>query len=160
MNIYNVLATAVLSTFCLAASADNKVVVVTKQGSQTYDINNVDRIDISGTALKVVATDGKGTTYAFDNVLKIMLTDSTDGLDNTNTETSSKSLTLTVFADGNTMHVNGWNNSVSASLDIYDLNGKKFVHINEWKGQDTDISHLAEGIYILKIGSNTAKFKK
>lgn len=160
MKIHRITALSVLAALCTAASADDKVVVVTKQGNQTYDMNAVDKIDISGTSLKIVETNGSGTTYAFDSILKIMLTDGTDGIGNTETEQSQNKLTVTVFTDGNTLRVNGWNDSVSAMLDIYDLNGKKLVHAMEWNGQDINISSLPKGIYILKIGTNTAKFRK
>ena len=56
--------------------------------------------------------------------------------------------------------MNGWGDRGAAPLEIYSIGGGREVRIGEWNGTAVDVSSLPHGIYVLKAGSETAKFRK
>lgn len=154
--LFVVAASAMLAT---SALADDQVVVVTKSDQQTYDIDKVQRIDFSNDKLNVVSTGAEGTTYAFDEVVKIVFSTSTNAID-TPTAMQQQRLTITVSADGSQLRVNGWDASQATSLELYATSGASVARQAQWSGQTVDISSLPHGIYVVKVGGKTAKFRK
>lgn len=154
------LALAPLFALCIGAHADDKVTVVTTQGEKTYAMDNVERIDLSDDkSVKVVCVDGNGTTYAFDEVLKIVISADESAISTPETAVASR-LTLTVSTDGNRLTVNGWDSNETVALDVYSMAGSSMLHEQTWNGQSVDISALAHGVYVVKAGTHTAKFRK
>ena len=119
----------------LSASADDNVTVVTASGETPYAMESISRIDFSETDITVVAQDKEGVTYAFDEIRKIVFTTTPAGIEPMTAAQKSK-LTLTV-ADGG-----------------------RSITVSEWNGTAVDVSSLPHGIYVLKAGSETAKFRK
>lgn len=152
-------ALAALLAFTLGTQADDKVVVVTANGQTEYNTSDVARIEIGDTQLKVVAADGTGTTYAFDEVLRIALSADGTGI-STPTAAAAARLTLTVSSDGTQMRVNGWDAQQTAPLTVYTTNGAAALHFDAWSGQAVDITALPSGVYVVKAGKHTAKFRK
>lgn len=153
------IALASLLALSLGSWADDRVKVVTKQGTQTYSMDKLTRIDINDDALKVVATNGGNTTYAFDDVQTIVIALETTAV-NSATADSATPMTLTVSADGTQMSFDGWDASQQAKLAIYDTTGCAVMQQATWHGETLDISQLAHGVYVVKAGTHTAKFKK
>ena len=143
----------------LSASADDNVTVVTASGETPYAMESISRIDFSETGITVVAQDKEGVTYAFDEIRKIVFTTTPAGIEPMTTAQKSK-LTLTVADGGRSITVNGWGDRGAASLEIYSIGGGREVRIGEWNGTAVDVSSLPHGIYVLKAGSETAKFRK
>lgn len=153
----------ILPLFCamlsLSAQADDKVVIVTTTGQQAYNTDDVDRITLTDDALRVLTVDGNGTTYAFDEVVKIVLSSSATGIDTPEAQQEGR-LTLTVSPDGTRLTVNGWTAGEQATVSIYSAGGALIQRHTAWTGQPVDISTLTEGVYIIHAGTHTAKFRK
>lgn len=153
------IALASLLTLSLASWADDEVKVVTAQGTKTYSMNKLTRIDIGATDLNIVATDGGGTTYAFDDVQKIVIALEATGVGSV-ANTDAAQMTLTVSADGSQVSFGGWDANEQSPLAIYDASGCTVLQQGAWHGESLNISSLAHGVYVLKAGTHTAKFKK
>ena len=76
------------------------------------------------------------------------------------TADSKPTLTLTVSTDGAEMSFNGWDSNIAAPLYVYDAGGKSVLHREAWRGETVSISALAKGVYVVKAGEHTAKFRK
>lgn len=152
-------ALAPLLALTLAAQADDKVTVVTTQGETSYDISSVARIDLGDTELKVVSADGTGTTYAFSEVTKIVISSDATGI-TAPSSADAERLTLTVSQDGTQMRINGWDAFQTAALTVYGTDGQSVLRLDSWSGETVDIASLPHGIYVVKAGTHTAKFRK
>lgn len=152
------MALAALLSLTLGSQADDKVAVVTKKGKTTYAIENVARIAI-GNDLSVVTSDGKTTTYAFDDVQRIVIGDDATAISSV-AQDGSATLTLAVASDGSSMTVGGWQEGQTATLELFDVAGRAVMRQAAWHGETVDISSLPSGVYVLHIGSHTAKFRK
>ncbi|MCI7426126.1 MAG: hypothetical protein MSB00_03600 [Prevotella sp.] len=73
---------------------------------------------------------------------------------------SKPTLTLTVSTDGTEMSFNGWDSNIAAPLYVYDAGGRSVLHCEAWRGETVSISALAKGVYVVKAGEHTAKFRK
>ena len=149
---------AALLSLTLGTQADDKVAVVTKKGKTTYAIDKVARIAV-GDDLSVVTSDGKTTTYAFDDVQRIVIGDDATAISAVSKDGSSV-LTLSVASDGSSMTVGGWQQGETATLELFDVAGHALTQRAAWHGESVDISSLPSGVYVLRIGSHTAKFCK
>lgn len=147
---------ALLAT-ALGTHADDVVTVVTQNGQKSYSMDKLARIELGEDDLVVVGSDEKGTTYAFDKVQKILISLNTTAL---NDATANSKPTLTVSTDGAEMSFNGWDSNLAAPLYVYDAGGRSVLHCETWRGETIDISALAKGVYVVKAGEHTAKFRK
>lgn len=143
----------------LGAHADDKVHVVTKTADNAFATDEVQRIDFAGDALNVVSTDGTSTTYAFDEVVKITFEDESTAIQAVTAPQKAR-LTFTIANDGSTLTVNGWDTAAQTSLQLYSVSGANVATQPGWNGQTVDISQLPHGVYVLKVGNRTAKFRK
>ena len=143
----------------MAAQAGDKVTVVTAAGAKAYDMDAVERIEVGGDALSVVCSDGNSTTYAFDEVARIVISGDATAIGETMADTAAQ-LTLSVPADGTWMKVNGWDGTQTAALAVCGTDGKAALRIDAWSGETVDIARLPHGIYVVKAGTHTAKFRK
>ena len=150
---------AFLLSATLPVCADDNVTVVTSAGETPYPMESISRIDFSDAGITVVASSGDEVTYAFDEIRKIVFSTTPTGIEPMTTVRKSK-LMLTVTDGGRSVRINGWGDRGAASLEIYGLNGGKEVNVSGWDGSVVDVSSLSHGIYILKVGSETAKFRK
>lgn len=148
-----------LSVNSVMADDEDKLVVVTNTDEKSYAIDEVRRIDLSDTGIKVLRSDETGDEYAFDDIRKIVFTTSPTGIETPMT-TDEARLTLFVSKDGNTINVRGWQQGVRADVDIYSASGAKTMSLRQWNGGAIDISTLAHGIYVIKVDKQTAKFRK
>lgn len=154
-----IIAIAALLVTALSAHADDVVTVVTQNGQKAYSMDKLSRIQLNEDDLTVVDTNEKGTTYAFDNVQRILISLDATAL-NDATADSQPALTLTISKDGTEMCVDGWDSSQVASLRVYDASGRSVMHSERWQGETIDISSLPQGVYVVKAGTHTAKFRK
>lgn len=147
---------ALLAT-TLGTHADDVVTVVTQNGQKSYDMDKLARIELGEDDLVVVGSDEKGTTYAFDKVQMILISLNTTALNDATTDSKP---TLTVSADGAEMSFNGWDSNLAAPLYVYDAGGRSVLHREAWRGETVSIASLAKGVYVVKAGVHTAKFRK
>lgn len=153
------IATLLLVSATSAYADDDNFSVVTAKGTTSYDISAVSRIDFSDDGLTILSEGKDGVTYAFDEIKKIVFSQTTAGVEPMAISRKGK-LTLTVANGGGTVTVNGWGSRGKVPLAIYDTAGNKACEIGTWDGESIDVSALPHGIYILKIGEDTAKFRK
>ena len=50
--------------------------------------------------------------------------------------------------------------NIAAPLYVYDAGGRSVLHREAWRGETVSISALAKGVYVVKAGEHTAKFRK
>ena len=159
MKHINKMLLAPLLALSMAAQAGDKVTVVTTTGAKAYDISTVERINVGGDALSVVCSDGNSTTYAFDEVTRIVISGDATAISEVSADDNAQ-LTLSVAADGTWMRVNGWDNTQTTALSIFTTNGQTALCLDSWHGGVVDIAALPHGIYVVKAGQHTAKFRK
>lgn len=152
------MAVGALLAIAATAHAGDNVVVVTAKGQKAFDADKV-RIDLTDTGISVVGTSALGTTYAFDDVKMIMLQLNAASVQNVAANDNAQ-LTLTVAADGSEMRVNGWDAAQTVALNVFDTAGRAVLHQSGWNGQAVSIQSLPHGVYVLKVGTRTAKFRK
>jgi len=58
------------------------------------------------------------------------------------------------------MTVGGWQQGETATLELFDVAGHTLTQRAAWHWESVDISSLPSGVYVLRIGSHTAKFRK
>ena len=58
------------------------------------------------------------------------------------------------------MSFNGWDSNIAAPLYVYEAGGRSVLHRETWRGETVSISALAKGVYVVKAGEHTAKFRK
>ena len=58
------------------------------------------------------------------------------------------------------MSFNGWDSNIAAPLYVYDAGGRSILHREAWRGETVSISALAKGVYVVKAGGHSAKFRK
>ena len=58
------------------------------------------------------------------------------------------------------LSVEGYDGSKPAVVSIYSIAGREALHVENWKGEDINVSHLPTGVYILRINNSTLKFIK
>ena len=58
------------------------------------------------------------------------------------------------------MSFNGWDSNIAAPLYVYDASGRSVLHREAWRGESANISALAKGVYVVKAGEHSAKFRK
>lgn len=141
--------------------ATDLVTVTSASGESTgYDVDAITKIAFDSSALKIVASDSEGTTYAIDEIKVIKFgKGSPSAVEGLKTDKVSK-ITVYVPRDGNSLIVNGWEGVDATRLDIYGTNGALLQRNDKWRGEQVDISALPSGIYVVRIGNKTAKIKK
>ncbi len=154
------IATAVLAMLVTATYADNEnISVVTANGTTSFDIESVGRIDFSEAGITVVSTDNGETTFAFEEIRKIVFSETETGIQPQTVVRKSK-LTLTLFDSGRQLRVNGWTADKATELTVFALTGERTVQKGGWNGETVDISSLPHGVYVVKVGNEVAKFRK
>ncbi|MGI6223643.1 MAG: T9SS type A sorting domain-containing protein [Prevotella sp.] len=142
------------------AQNDKKLVVESKEGvNEEYPLPDVQRIDFSSTGITVVEDSETGTAYAFDEIKKITFTTYSTGISQIRTDSKSAKR-IFISSDGARLTIEGWDASKYADLSIYSVNGARQMAIGNWNGQSIDITGLPHGIYVVKAGNNSGKFRK
>lgn len=145
-----------------AAQTPDSLYVVSAGRETPSALDDVRRVDVDSDGISVVLkSDDKGTTYAFADLQTIRFTPS--GLPQTTAiaavKTNGERMSLFVARDGSYVSVNGLNGK-SADATIYNIAGAECRRIGSYNGGNISTSDLPHGVYIIKVGGNTAKFRK
>ena len=62
-----------------------------------------------------------------------------------------------VYARENLIYIEG---AEQGRVEVFALNGTQCLAVAQWSGQPVDVSALPKGIYVLKVGNASFKFKK
>lgn len=153
---------ALLPLGAQAQSADSLYVVVNEGYEEDYPLTDVRRIDFTADGLSVVLkSDEAGTTYQFSEVKRICFTSTAPKEPDAINAVRSKAAAMSLFVarDGSYVGVNGWDGK-PANVDIYSTAGASVLSQHSWNGGNIDTSALPHGVYIIKVGDKTAKFRK
>jgi len=139
------------------ALAQDHVQVVVGGEQLNYALDNVSRIEFVQEGINVVQSDEQGDTYLFaDNLERIVFHPTIQtGI----ATVKDEQMTLFVARDGSHVSIRGYKGE-KALVSIYAINGQRVLGLNNWTGGDIDISGLSQGIYVIKVGDKSAKFKK
>lgn len=141
------------------AHADDYVRVVAGGAEKDYHTQNVAKIEFAADGINVIRTNDTGDTYLFsDGVEKIMFHPENPSAITT-VKNADEAMTLFVARDGSYISVRGWKGD-KAAVSIYALNGQQVLATSNWNGGDINVSGLAPGIYLIKVGNKSAKFRK
>ena len=138
------------------ALAQDHVQVVVGGEELNYALDNVSRIEFVQEGINVVQSDDAGDTYLFaDNLERIVFHPTIQtGI----ATVKDDPMTLFVARDGSYVSIRGYKGE-KAPVSIYAINGQRVLGLN-WSGGDIDISGLSQGIYVIKVGDKSAKFRK
>ncbi len=142
-----------------AYAANDNVSVVTANGTSSFDVESIERIDFGEVGITMVSTDNSETTFAFEEIRKIVFSQTESGIQPQAVLGKSK-FTLTLLDAGRQLRVNGWSEGRVTPFTVYGMSGGKVVQIGGWSGESVDISALPHGVYIVKVGNEVAKFQK
>lgn len=147
------LALCTLALGAHAASSDNSqmTVVFKNWSAKNYSIRDLKKIVFHGSELGIVDLNGKEGKVAYSNLHKIMFVAESSGVE----DVTTKRLSM-VYRDGS-IYVDGWTEGV-ANVALYDVMGRMHGMIKAWNGEPIDVSHLSQGVYILKIKGYSMKF--
>lgn len=147
------LALCTLALGAHAASSDNSqmTVVFKNWSAKNYSIRDLKKIVFHGSELGIVDLNGKEGKVAYSNLHKIMFVAESSGVE----DVTTKRLSM-VYRDGS-IYVDGWTEGV-ADVALYDVMGRMHGMIKAWNGEPIDVSHLSQGVYILKIKGYSMKF--
>lgn len=142
------------------AHATDVVRVVAGGVNKDYHTQNVAKIEFAEDGINVIRTNDTGDTYLFsDEVEKIQFHPENPSAITTVKTGDAEAMTLFVARDGSYVSVRGWKGD-KAQVSIYAINGQRVLANGNWTGGDIDVSSLAHGIYVIKVGDKSAKFRK
>ena len=148
----------VASSVCNAQQIDS-LVVSNGSGDKAFLLDDVRRIDFSSDGMTVVSRSSSDQVFAFSDISKVFFGGSTTDIRSVSGKVNP-SLLLRLTNQGNLLRVDGWDKSKSTQAEIYQANGTEVKLLKQWNGEDIDISSLPHGVYIIKLGSQAAKFNK
>ena len=122
------------------------------------DLSRIDKITFTNTGFSMHLTDNATEDYGYGEVEKITFSDF-NSIEKIGAKENLKLLISPNPVD-NIIRIIGYNNSESAQLSIYSLDGEEVMRIENWQGEPIDASSLSAGIYILRIHTTTIKFIK
>lgn len=143
-----------VSAFCTAV-ADDKVQVILSDRAMTYNVDDVLRIGFEELGVTVYLTEEGGDTYLFGDLDKILFHPTNTAVQ----QVVENQMKLFVARDGSFVSVRGWDGK-QADVSIYSVNGQRVFSAKQWQGTDIDVSGLAHGVYVIKVGDKSAKFRK
>ena len=158
---FSMLLLAVLIACPLYADDADKILIDAGSKSKLYAVSDIRRIEFNESDICVVETTENGTVYAFEEIRKIVFNPSeTDAIESVAMSSQRENISLFVSSDGNSITVRGWDSTRTVSAELYNVSGKRLLSQKRWSGESISISNLPTGVYIIKVGKHTAKFRK
>lgn len=141
-----------LAIFLLAISGPivAQDMTIDKKDGQSVEVGNLSKLSFSDDSITVTADDGKSQSYSNSSIGKLRFGQATQiapvkAIDG-KLEYSVQSLTAVV------------RDSKGETLSIFNLSGKAVLEKSiTADSQDIDLSGLAKGVYLLRLGSKTVK---
>lgn len=141
-----------LAIFLLAISGPivAQDMTIDKKDGQSVEVGSLSKLSFSDDSITVTADDGKSQSYSNSSIGKLRFGQATQvapvkAIDG-KLEYSVQSLTAVV------------RDSKGETLSIFNLSGKAVLEKSiTADSQDIDLSGLAKGVYLLRLGSKTVK---
>lgn len=155
--------TAALLLATSVAAETGKVIKIhaaeTGKDPTEFSLSEVRKITFSTDGFDVVlkGDDASLTSFKFETVGKLTFADETSVNSVLN---EAKLIRVAPNPVRDYLHITGCDQLSGNDLAIYSVSGQNILKINNWDGNDIDVSHLPEGIYIVNINSTTLKFVK
>lgn len=115
-------------------------------------LDSINRITFAEDGLMVNKVDGKNEKYGYQAVITFIEDDP-----NSIGATQATQGNIHVYARENLIYIEGMS---QGRVGVFALNGAQCVSAPHWKGTPIDISALPKGVYVLKVGDASFKFKK
>lgn len=135
-----------------ASPDDTQVRVVSKDWStKNYNIRDLNKIVFQDSELSIIFRNNQQSKAAYSDLQKLMFVVQPSGVE----DVTTKRLSMKYM--GGAIYVDGWTEGV-ANVALYDVMGRMYGMIKAWNGEPIDVSHLSQGVYILKIKGYSMKF--
>lgn len=141
---------------CHAQQGDN-VVVNTVSGKKVYQTESVSKMTFKGGKLTVEQKGAAADVYDMADVTNVTF-DLTSGIGKVKADGGR--LTISSAPGSHVIHVDGYDGSRQYAVAVYSASGTVALRIDRWTGAPIDVGTLPSGVYILKIGESTIKFRK
>lgn len=156
MNRQKLFAGLALCSLVLGAHAaspdDAQVCVVMKDWStKSYKLSDLKKIVFHESELGIIDRNDQETKSAYSDLNKLWFI-----ADPTGVESATAKRLSVAYRDGS-IYVDGWTEG-KADVALYDVSGNMHGRISAWNGGEINVSHLAKGMYILKIKGYSMKF--
>lgn len=158
---YSMMLLAVLIVCPLHADDTDKVLIDAGSKSKLYAVSDIRRIEFNESDICVVETTENGTVFAFEEIKKIVFNPSeADAVESIAMQAQRERISLFVSSDGNSITVRGWDNARTDNVELYNVSGERLLSLKQWSGETISVSNLPSGVYIIKVGKQSAKFRK
>lgn len=135
-----------------ASPDDTQVRVVSKDWStKNYNIRDLNKIVFQDSELSIIFRNNQQSKAAYSDLQKLMFVVQPSGVE----DVTTKRLSMKYM--GGAIYVDGWTEGV-ANVALYDVMGRMHGMIKAWNSEPIDVSHLSQGVYILKIKGYSMKF--
>lgn len=161
MKLKNCLLIAAFLFTGLNVSADELISIFLSNSENSpvkVEIDDVSSIKFNKTALFVGDKEGVYTEYSLSDIKKIVFEKDETSIESINVNASKIDVYPNPVKNGLT--IEGVNEFPETDVLIFSLTGTLVARHSQWNGEKIDVSHLAAGIYFVKINSTTLKFVK
>lgn len=140
--------------YASAQSANGESIVISENATELgkVDLSEVHRISFTEEALSVDKKDGTNERYSYKATVSF-IDNSTDGIGKAEAVANN----VRVYARENLIYIEG---AEQGRVEVFALNGTQCLAVAQWSGQPVDVSALPKGVYVLKVGDASFKFKK
>ncbi len=161
MKLKNCLLIAAFLFTSLNVSADELISIFFSNSENSpvrVELDDISSIKFNKTVLFVGDKDGVYTEYSFSDIRKIVFEKDETSIESISVNASK----IDVYPNpvNNNLTIEGVNELPETDVLIYSLTGTLVAQYSQWNGKKIDVSHLAAGIYFVKMNSTTLKFVK
>lgn len=160
---------AALCALALGGSAQaQKQMVVKLQGSEktvSFSLSSIEKATFLDAKINFTAPAAEGDSeettpnviqsFALKDIESITFTDITNAIGSVQASSTEK---LQVSVSGNTLHVKGV--TVPTTLTIFATTGQVVKQVSQFAGTSVNIASIQPGVYLVKVGNQSAKFSK
>lgn len=158
--IPRLLSVAVLSALTVdPAFADSVMTIFTGQDAsacESFNLDDIGKVTFADATLSVFGEEATPTkTFDLSTVCKITFATDGSGISSL-PQLSGLRLRRNPVAD----HISFDGAADASSAVLYDLSGRSLIRLDNWSGEDIDVSAIPSGTYLLKTISQTFKVIK
>ena len=160
---------AALCALVLGGSAQaQKQMVVKLQGSEktvSFSLSSIEKATFLDAKINFTTPAAEGDSeettpnliqsFALKDIESITFTDITNAIGSVQASSTEK---LQVSVSGNTLHVKGVTDPTT--LTIFATTGQVVKQVSQFAGTSVNIASIQPGVYLVKVGNQSAKFSK
>lgn len=140
---------------CGIAQADDTqhLVVLTKNGSNQYELKTVKNIVLNESGITVNGEKSELASFDYASVEKIYFM-----LASKIAESTVAKFSVSLDADGSVLRLLGVEGATN--VRVFSMDGRMVKNLSQWKGSAIDVADLTHGVYIIQVDNQAVKFKK